>query len=175
LLGRALQGKHYEAAVSLLAAAALIGLRVVSWSSIKRIPYSTLILLGGSFAMAAGIEASGLGTWMAERVAVVSTLEPLAALLVVSGASVGLSALASNTATINVLLNIVPRDPTLWTAAGLAASMDFMLPAGTPPNAIVFGSGRIRLPTMIRVGLLIDLAAVLVVALYGWLWIARWF
>ncbi|MEZ5312268.1 MAG: anion permease [Thermoanaerobaculia bacterium] len=90
-----------------------------------------------------------------------------------SFATVALSAVASNTATIAVML-VVLRDaaaPTLHSvlfAATIASSCDFALPAGTPPNAIVFGSGYVRIPTMARLGVGLDLVAALVCALWCW-------
>ena len=53
-------------------------------------------------------------------------------------------------------------------AATIAASCDFALPAGTPPNAIVFGSGYVRIPVMAKIGVLLDLVAALVAALWCW-------
>jgi sodium-dependent dicarboxylate transporter 2/3/5 len=84
--------------------------------------------------------------------------------------SVFLSAVASNTATVNIALNVLPRDLGVLFATTIAASCDFMLPAGTPPNAIVFGSGYVRLPTMIRVGFVLDLLAAVIITGYVFLY-----
>jgi solute carrier family 13 (sodium-dependent dicarboxylate transporter), member 2/3/5 len=159
-------GKHYEAAVSVLAGAALIGMRTIDWAGFRRIPWSTLLLLGGSFAMAAGIEASGLGQWMAGRFERVAQMPFAAQVGLTALGTVALSAVASNTATMNIALNVLPRSLPVLSASALAASCDFMLPAGTPPNAIVFGSGAIRLPVMMRVGLALDLLAALAITAY---------
>jgi sodium-dependent dicarboxylate transporter 2/3/5 len=88
---------------------------------------------------------------------------------------VALSGVASNTATATLMLNVLPPSLPVLGVATLASSCDFALPAGTPPNAIVFGSGRVRLPTMMKVGLLLDLLAVLLLTVYGWLWVSRVF
>lgn len=159
-------GKHYEAAVSVLAGVALVALRTIGWSTFRRIPWSTLLLLGGSFAMAAGIEASGLGQWMAARFERVGAMPFAAQVGLTALGTVVLSAVASNTATMNIALNVLPRSLPVLSASALAASCDFMLPAGTPPNAIVFGSGAIRLPVMMRVGFVLDLLAVLAITAY---------
>ncbi len=159
-------GKHYEAAVSLLAGAALIATRSIGWATFRRIPWGTLLLLGGSFAMASGIEASGLGQWMAARFERVGALPFTAQVGLTALGTVALSAVASNTATMNIALNVLPRSLPVLSAAALAASCDFMLPAGTPPNAIVFGSGAIRLPVMMRVGFVLDLLAVVAITVY---------
>lgn len=66
----------------------------------------------------------------------------------------------------SVLLNVLPRSPEVLSTAALCASCDFMLPAGTPPNAIVFGSGRVRLPDMMKAGFLLDVAAAVLATAY---------
>ncbi|MBI2963110.1 MAG: DASS family sodium-coupled anion symporter [Deltaproteobacteria bacterium] len=170
--GFALQGKHYEAGVAMAAAAALLATGSLSPRSLRRVPWSTLVLLGGSFSMAAGIEASGLAAWMSQRLAGLATLPTAVQTLITNASTVFLSAVASNTATMNVMLNILPRRLPLLFSASIAASCDFMLPAGTPPNAIVFASGYVRLPVMMRTGFLLDVLAVLAVTLYALSWIA---
>jgi sodium-dependent dicarboxylate transporter 2/3/5 len=166
-----IQGKHYEATVAMAAAIALLASRSLSLASLRHLPWGTLLLLGGSFAMAAGIEGSGLSKWLAVQLAILQQLPLLAQLLLTSLSAVLISAVASNTATINLMLNVLPRSMTVLFTATLAASCDFALPAGTPPNAIVFGSGYIRLPTMMRIGIGLDLAAATLLALYGWLYV----
>lgn len=165
--GFKLLGKHYEAGVAMVAAFALLVAGVLPLRALKRVPWGTLLLLGGSFAMAAGLEGSGLAGWLARKLGFISQLPLLAQLLLASTATIGLSAIASNTATINLLLNMLPRSPTILAVAALGASCDFALPAGTPPNAIVFGSGYVRLPQMMRVGFALDLLAALLLGLYG--------
>jgi sodium-dependent dicarboxylate transporter 2/3/5 len=161
-----MQGKHYEAAVALLAAALLAGFRLLSWSSLRKLPFASLVLLGGSLAMAHGIEQSGLSTWIGERLSLLGSLSLAAQLGLASFGTILLSAFASNTATVNVVLNVLPKDISVLFAAAMAASCDFMLPAGTPPNAIVFGSGYVRLSTMIRVGFVLDMLAALLLTVY---------
>jgi sodium-dependent dicarboxylate transporter 2/3/5 len=164
-------GRNYEAVVAMSAAVALAGSRTLSMASLRRIPWSTLVLLGGSFALAAGIEASGLSVYLASRLSGLAGLPLLQQLAVTSASTVLLSAVASNTATISVMLNVLPRSLPVLSAATIAASCDFALPAGTPPNAIVFGSGYVRLPVMMRTGVLLDLLAVVAITLYGVAWI----
>jgi sodium-dependent dicarboxylate transporter 2/3/5 len=165
------EARHFEAAVALLGAAVLLVRGALPIAAVKRIPLSALLLLGGSFAMAAGIEGSGLSKWLGLQLDSVRALPMLAQLAVSVAATVALSAVASNTATVNLMLALLPLNLPLLSAVSMAASCDFALPAGTPPNAIVFGSGRVHLPTMMRVGALLDLAAVLVLTLYGATWL----
>jgi solute carrier family 13 (sodium-dependent dicarboxylate transporter), member 2/3/5 len=164
--------KHYEAGVSVLAALALIALRSLSWAAFRAMPWSALLLLGGSFALASGIEGSGLSQWLARSLAVLATMSLPAQLMIAVSASIALSAIASNTATVNVMLNILPRSLPVLFATAMASSCDFALPAGTPPNAIVFGSGYVRLPTMMRTGVVLDVLAAVLLTLYALWWIA---
>lgn len=166
------QSRHYEAAVALLAGAAVLVARLVGAATLRRVPWGTLVLLGGSFALADGIEASGLSRWLSAQLAVIAGWPFPAQLLAATTTTIFLSAFASNTATVNVMLHVLPRSLPLLAANGIAASCDFALPAGTPPNAIVFGSGYVRLPTMMRLGFVMDVVAALAIALYGWVWIA---
>jgi sodium-dependent dicarboxylate transporter 2/3/5 len=164
--GFRVQGKHYEAGVSMLAAASLLAWRVLSLSALRRLPWGTLVLLGGSLAMAAGIEESGLSLWLGERFGGLAELPLAGQIAVATTGTIGLSAVASNVATINVVLNVLPPNLPVLFAITMGASCDFMLPAGTPPNAIVFGSGYIRLSTMMRVGFVLDVAAAIFITLY---------
>ena len=66
---------------------------------------------------------------------------------------------------------ILPQVLPVLGGATIASSCDFMLPAGTPPNAIVFGSGYIRLPTMMKTGFLLDIAAMVLVTLYAYFYV----
>ncbi|AGC47608.1 sodium:sulfate symporter [Myxococcus stipitatus DSM 14675] len=169
--GFKLGGKHYEAAVAMLGALTLILMGRLSLAALKRVPWDTLLLLGGGFALAAGIEASGLASWLTTRLSELETLPVLAQHGVVATATIVLSAIASNTATTNVMLNVLPASRPLLAVSTFAASCDFALPAGTPPNAIVFGSGVVRLPVMMRTGIFLDALAALALMLYGATWV----
>jgi len=164
--GYSFETKHYEAGVAMIAGASLLALRLLSLASLRRLPWATLVLLGGSFAMAAGIDGSGLSTWMAIQARHLAALPLFGQIALASLASVALTAVASNTGTVSVLLSVLPRSMGVLSASAIGASCDFMLPAGTPPNAIVFGSGYIRLPTMMKTGFLLDVSAVLLITLY---------
>lgn len=168
--GAKIAGKHHEAAVAMIAAAALLLLRALTLRAMARIPWGTLLLLGGSFSMANGIEASGLATWLQRALAGVASLPQTAQIGVAAAATVALSAVASNTAAVNVVLNVLPRNLAALSATVIGASCDFALPAGTPPNAIVFGSGMVRLRTMMRVGVILDLLAIAAITAYIAVW-----
>lgn len=175
-----LSSAHVEGGTAMLAALVLIlwrtrGRQVLGFRALSRVPWETLLLLGGGFAMAAAIQKSGLSAWMGAQLLAVRGLPPFAQVLLSSLAVVGLSAVASNTATIAVML-VVLKDavaPEILTttlfAATIACSCDFALPAGTPPNAIVFGSGYVTIPRMARTGVVLDAAAAVLAAVWCWL------
>ena len=171
----ALSSARVEAAIAILAALVLMllrvqGRRVLELSALRHLRFETLLLLGGSLAMAAAIEASGLSGWLAGQLAALREAPAWAQLLVASLATVALSAVASNVATIAVMLSVLASSvaphvaTTALFTATVAASCDFALPAGTPPNAIVFGSGYVSVPRMAKAGALLDLVAALLAA-----------
>jgi solute carrier family 13 (sodium-dependent dicarboxylate transporter), member 2/3/5 len=145
----------------------------LSLASASRISWGMLVLLGGGFAMAYGIQASGLSKSIAENLAFVGQLHPLAAGFVVAFVAVALTEVASNTATASILLPILAASAAglgleplpLMLTVTMSASFGFMLPAGTPPNAIVYSSGYITVPQMARSGLVVDIFGAVLVAL----------
>jgi sodium-dependent dicarboxylate transporter 2/3/5 len=179
-----LTSAHFEGGVAMLAALTLMlwraeGRQVLGFRALSRVPWETLLLLGGGFAMAAAIQKSGLSAFLSAQLAVVRGLAPFQQVLLASVATVALSAVASNTATIAVML-VVLKDavaPEVLTttlfAATIACSCDFALPAGTPPNAIVFGSGYVTIPRMARTGVVLDLLAAVLAAVWCWV-VVRW-
>jgi solute carrier family 13 (sodium-dependent dicarboxylate transporter), member 2/3/5 len=172
-----LTSAHVEGGVAMLAAFVLLALRsrgraVLAPRSLKTVPWETLLLLGGGFALAAAVQASGLSAWLSGALSGLRSFPGFTQVLLASLAAVGLSAVASNTATVAVLL-VVLKDAvspdqlhTVLFAVTIAASCDFALPAGTPPNAIVFGSGYVTIPRMARTGFVLDLQAALLAALW---------
>jgi sodium-dependent dicarboxylate transporter 2/3/5 len=145
-------------------------------SDIDRLPWSVLLLFGGGLSLAAAIQSSGLAAWMGTALERLGSLPlPLLVLGVVASV-VFVSELASNTAAAATFLPIagalavgIGESPLLLVIpAALAASCGFMLPVATPPNAIVYATGRIPMPRMIRAGILLNLAmiAILTVAAF---------
>ena len=146
---------------------------MVGWEDLISVPWGVLILFGGGLALAAGIADTGLAAWLGESLRAFSTWPALLLAAAVVALMVGLTELTSNTATTTTFLPIVAA---LAVAAGLApvqlaapaavaASCAFMLPVATPPNAIVFGSQRLRLQQMLRAGVWLNLAAVPLIVL----------
>jgi solute carrier family 13 (sodium-dependent dicarboxylate transporter), member 2/3/5 len=173
----ALTSAHVEGTIAMIAACAVLvaradGRRTLEWTTIKRVPWHALLLLGGAFAMAEGVKVSGLSDWLGGTLAGLRDLPPLAQTVLVCLVTVGISAVASNTSTVAVMLNVLAsavtpaQMPTVLFASTISASCDFALPAGTPPNAIVFGSGYVTVAKMAKTGVLLDIAAAVVAGLW---------
>jgi sodium-dependent dicarboxylate transporter 2/3/5 len=169
-----------EAAIAMLASLALALWRVdgrpaLAPASLRFVQWGTLVLLGGGFSLAAAIEASGLSHWMGAQLAALAGSPPLLQITAASFTTVTLSAFASNAATTAVMLPVLASSvspehvSSVLFAAAFAASCDFALPAGTPPNAIVFGSGYLTIPLMVRTGVVLDAMAALLAAFWCWL------
>jgi len=148
------------------------GRRLLDWESAVRIPWDALILFGGGFSLATGFETSGLSDWLGTRLELLQGAPlPLYLLVVVFGIML-LTEFASNTASAAMALPILGATATafgispllLCAPAAMAASCAFMLPAATPPNAILFGSGAFTLPQMLRAGVVIDLIGTLLIS-----------
>ena len=135
---------------------------------IDRLPWSVLLLFGGGLSLAGAIQSSGLATWIGTALERLGGLPLPLLILGVVASVVFVSELASNTASAATFLPIagalavgLGESPLLLVIpAALAASCGFMLPVATPPNAIVYGTGRIPMPRMVRAGLLLNLAMI---------------
>jgi sodium-dependent dicarboxylate transporter 2/3/5 len=151
---------------------------VLDWESAGRIPWGVLLLFGGGLALAAAMDESGLARWLAERLAGLGQLPPVVALALVTLFFTLLTELASNTATAAMGIPLVAAiAPALGAAplplmagAALGASLAFMLPVGTPPNALAFGTGAVTAPEMRRAGIWLDLIGVAVITAVVGLW-----
>ena len=128
--------------------------------------------------MATGMKESGLSLWFGELLAGVATFHPIWIILSISLVITFLTELTSNTATTEMVLPILAgiaistniHPLLLMIPATLSASMAFMLPVATPPNAIVFGTSRVRMSQMARTGLIMNLYAAVVTTLMMYYW-----
>ncbi|MCB9528008.1 MAG: SLC13/DASS family transporter [Myxococcales bacterium] len=141
---------------------------LLDWATSSRTPWHILLLFGGGFALAAGFQETGLSAWAGAQLAAVVGDWPLpAVVLAITLFVTFLTELTSNTATATVLLPVVGGLAQamgvpvvmLMVPATIAASCAFMLPVATPPNAIVYGSGHLRMGEMARAGLWINLTS----------------
>lgn len=178
LFGTALAGLS-DATIAVAGALALFvipsggvsGPRLLDWASAVRIPWGVLLLFGGGLALASAIESSGLAAWIAEALGGLSALPIVLALTVAVAIVVFLTELTSNTATAATFLPIaaalavgMSQNPLLFAVpVALAASCAFMMPVATPPNAIVFGSGRLTVGRMAHAGIWLNLIAIVAI------------
>ena len=147
--------------------------KIINWESAVKLPWGILLLFGGGLALAEGFKTSGLAVWIGAQVTQFDNL-PLFALLFVLILAVNfLTEITSNLATTAMLLPVIApialildvHPFTLMVGITVAASCAFMLPVATPPNAIVFGSGYLKIPDMMRTGILMNVISVILITL----------
>ncbi len=149
------------------------GVALLDWDWAKRLPWGVLILFGGGLSLASAIAESGLAGWIGEAMSGAAGWPAVALVAFAALVVVFLTEITSNTATAAVFLPLAAAlaaaaglDPFLLAApVALAASCAFMMPVATPPNAIVFASGHLRVPDMARAGLALNLLAVALITL----------
>lgn len=175
-VSRLLKASLPEGVVALLAAALLFVLPVdarrrtftLTWSQAARIDWGTLLLFGGGLSLGSALFRSGLAeAFGGGLVAFFGARTPLTLAFLFTGAAILVTEAASNTAAATVLVplaiaaaeaaGVSPLEPAVCCALG--CSMAFTLPVSTPPNAIVYGSGEVRILDMAKAGLLLDLLA----------------
>jgi sodium-dependent dicarboxylate transporter 2/3/5 len=145
----------------------------LDWSAARRLPWGVLILFGGGLSLAAAVTSTGVAAYIGNLVVGMPRMPPALLVLVVATLVIFLTELTSNTATTATLLPILAavapglgvHPYLLIFPAALAASCAFMMPVATPPNAIVFASGRVTIPQMCRAGLALNLIGVVLVTL----------
>src|SRR6185369_4846244 len=153
------------------------GTFLLDWKTAEGLPWGVLILLGGGLALAAGVEKTGLAAWLGSRLTLVGDLSPLSGIFLVTLLTAWVTEFASNTATATLMMPVLAAtaqamriDPLLlMVPATFAATVcNFMLPSATGPNAIVFATGHVTVPQMVRAGIGLDLigAAVLTILIY---------
>jgi sodium-dependent dicarboxylate transporter 2/3/5 len=151
--------------------------RIIAWEQAQTIPWGILLLFGGGLALASGVSNTQLDVWIGNQVAGMGNPGDLPLLGGVCTLIVFLTEMTSNTATTSTMLpvftalaeglGIAPIKLVL--VATLGASCAFMLPVATPPNAIVFASGKVTIKQMAKVGFGLNLIAIVVITLVVWL------
>jgi sodium-dependent dicarboxylate transporter 2/3/5 len=146
------------------------GLRTfaMDWQHARRLPWGILVLFGGGLSLAGAIEANGVAEFIGGQTSRFVGVPDFVLLLAVVAAVVFFSEIASNTATATTLIPILAamapglglHPYLLVIPAALAASLAFMMPVGTPPNAIVFGTGYVTMPQMIKAGFWLNLTGI---------------
>ncbi len=177
-IGAALDITDTDAVIALSAAAAVVSLGLVSWKQVSdNTDWGVLMLFGGGIALSTILKVSGASLVLGETVANALSSSPLIIVMIaVSAFIIFLTEFASNTASAALLVPVfaaiaeqmgLPQE-VLVLVIGIGASCAFMLPVATPPNAIVFGTGLIKQNEMIRVGVILNILATLVVGLWAY-------
>ncbi|TXL65030.1 DASS family sodium-coupled anion symporter [Cerasibacillus terrae] len=146
---------------------------LLDWNSAVKLPWGILLLFGGGLAIAAGFSESGLSTWIGMQLQALEGVNILIVILLVSTLVIFLTEITSNTATANMMFPIMAalgialgaHPFAFMVAASVAASCAFMLPVATPPNAVVFGSGYLRIPDMVKTGFLLNIVGIILVTI----------
>jgi len=145
--------------------------RLMDWKTSVRLPWGIVILFGGGFALASGLKESGLSIWLGEQMIGFGQFSPPLIIIAICLMMTFLTELTSNTATTEMILPILASlsvaihvNPLLlMIPATLSASCAFMLPVATPPNAIIFGSGRISIGRMAKTGLFLNFIGIILI------------
>ncbi|MBL6962695.1 MAG: SLC13/DASS family transporter [Bacteroidetes bacterium] len=154
------------------------GQALVNWEITRKIPWQIVFLFGGGFALAKGFIDSGLSAFIGDQLLVAGKLPSFVLIGSLTSIMTFLTEFTSNTATTEMLLPVVAglavsikvHPLVLMLPITLAASMAFMFPVATPPNAIVFGSGRIDMMHMLKTGIFLNIIAIILITLYTLFW-----
>ena len=148
--------------------------RLINWEEAVKLPWGILLLFGGGMALAAGFKDSGLALWIGSQMTLLDGISLFLLVIILITAVNFLTEITSNLATTAMLLPILyPMAITidvhpfiLMVSATVAATCAFMLPVATPPNAVVFGSGYLRIPDMVRVGVWMNIVSIIILTLF---------
>jgi sodium-dependent dicarboxylate transporter 2/3/5 len=145
---------------------------LLAWEDVEALPWGVLLLIGGGLSLASGIQESGLAAWIGGALGGAAAWPQLLVIAAVVATIVFLTELASNTATaatfvpvgaavgVGAALGPFP----IAAAAALAASAAFMMPVATAPNAVVYGSGLVPMGKMVRAGIWLNLAFIVLIS-----------
>ncbi|MDA7758092.1 SLC13 family permease [bacterium] len=147
--------------------------KILEWKEAVKMPWGILLLFGGGMSLAKAFDVSGLAIWIGNQITAFGNFDLFLFLILLVTAINFLTEVTSNVATTAMLLPVIApialeldiHPFILMTAAAVAASCAFMLPVATPPNAIVFGSGYLRIPDMVKKGFLLNIISILIIVL----------
>jgi len=192
VLGEILKHRVDDTTIAIVAALALFATPVdirrgefaIDWRAAKQIPWDVLLLFGGGLALASAVQASGLDTYAGGKLEGVRGLPTVIIVLIIAVACTFMSEVTSNTAQANVMLPVIGAlavslggaeggngssfgPMLLLFPATMALSCAFMMPMGTPPNALVFSSGRVTIRQMATAGLWLNLIGAVLITLHA--------
>ncbi|MGO1665917.1 SLC13 family permease [Flaviflexus sp.] len=150
------------------------GIGLLNWETAKGVPWDVLLLFGGGLALSAAFGYSGLSLWIGDQAAGLDGLPVIVIVIAVAALVVFLTEMTSNTATAAAFLPIIGGVALgmgvdvelLVIPVALAATCAFMLPVATPPNAIAYGSGYIKISQMVKVGIWLNLMGIVLITLF---------
>ncbi|MDD7465783.1 MAG: DASS family sodium-coupled anion symporter [Actinomycetaceae bacterium] len=150
------------------------GIPILDWESAKEIPWDVLLLFGGGLSLAGMFGTSGLSNWIGDKASGMAGAPIIVIVAVLAAMVIFLTELTSNTATAAAFLPIIGSVAIgmgvdvqlLVIPVALAATCAFMLPVATPPNAIAFGSGYIKIKQMVKAGLWLNLIGIVLITLW---------
>lgn len=170
-----------DASIAMIASAVLFLLPVnfgrggfaLDWKTAMKAPWDVLLMFGGGLSLAEAIKATKFADFLGAKLVLLGDLPTPVLVSILCLTIIFFSELTSNLATVATILPIVQKlaeqldlDPLLLMApCAVSASYAFMLPAGTPPNAIAYASGRVTMAEMIRAGFWLNLAGGLLIPL----------
>ncbi len=145
--------------------------RILQWEDSKKIPWGILLLFGGGLAIAAGFVQSGLSEWIGEQLRVLDGANVIIIIILATALVLFLTELTSNAATATMILPVMAafalalgiHPLALMVPCAMAANCAFMLPVGTPPNAILFGTGKVTIMEMVKAGFWLNIVALVLI------------
>lgn len=145
---------------------------LLRWEQVEGLPWAILLLFGGGLSLANAVSETGLAAWIGDGLHLFASLPDAVVVVIIAAIIIFLTELTSNVATTATFLPVAGAiaieagiDPiVLLVPVTLAASCAFMLPVATPPNAIVFGSGLLTIPTMVRAGIALNIISIILVS-----------
>jgi solute carrier family 13 (sodium-dependent dicarboxylate transporter), member 2/3/5 len=149
------------------------GRRLLDWKTAGSIPWGVGVIVGGGYALAASFKSTGLADWLGNQLAFVGSYPTLVVLFIVVGAVLLFTEMNSNTATANIFLPVLAsmavagsiNPMLLMLPATFASSMVFIMPAGTGPNTVIFGSNKVTVQDMARAGIWLKLISMILLPL----------
>jgi sodium-dependent dicarboxylate transporter 2/3/5 len=155
--------------------------QIMVWENISRLPWGVLILFGGGLSLASAVSSTGLATFLGQSLTPLGGLGIFVLIVAATGLVIFLTELTSNVATAATFLPVMAAvaiqlgvSPLLLCVPiTLAASCAFMLPVATPPNAIVFASGVLNIPQMVKAGVILNIIGMVLLTIVS-IWLAPW-
>lgn len=149
------------------------GSTILDWKTAESIPWGPLLLFGGGMSIAGAIRTSGLADWVGLQLGALANMPIILLVLLLTAFVIFITEVMSNVATASTLMPILGAAALssglsvelLALPIAMAASCAFMLPTATGPNAVVFASGELSLPTMVRAGFIANIIAIPIITL----------